>query len=294
MRDRRDSKTVEITYRDQVGETDKSTFAKWMGIGATAMVLLLIATLSMGMIAGALGVGIGGFVASFGMVTADPVGNGDGGAIYPVLGEQPACSEAPQLKANLPGDSEITEHVAFYKDLPLPGEFANNDVARINIVSNNVSAGDVVLTDLDMRLSALEADELSMNASGNSSDDPIEIAESLQDDDGDAYDSYGVNGSPGNTQDLTSSDVLDEAEFGIGIPNGSNVTIDNGTAAAHQVSFTGVTLPDVDLFVTMGEDLEDLESETGVANRSVQSGVRDDCDNLADESVPSSYGGTYP
>ncbi len=294
MSDRRKhNKTIEITYRDEVGETDSRTFAKWMGIGATAMMLTLVMVLSVGMIAGALGVGIGGFVASFGNVVVDPVGNGNGGAIYPVLGDQPACNEAPQLNAHLPGTAEITGHVAFYKDLPLPGNFSNADTARVNIVSNNLTAGDVSLQDLDMRLSALNASLLALDASNSTGD--IEIAESSDavTSGGDAYESYGVNGTPGGTQSLDASNVFNNTEFGIAIPDGSNVTIDQGIAAAHQVAFTSVTLPDVDMFVTIGNASTNWEGETGVAQRTVQPADRT-CDALANASSPDTYGGTYP
>lgn len=293
MSDRRKhNKTIEITYRDEVGETDSRKFAKWMGFGATAMMLTLVMVLSVGMIAGALGVGIGGFVASFGNVVVDPV-EGNGGAIYPVLGEQPACPEAPQLNAHLPGTAEITGHVAFYKDLPLPGSFSNYSTARINIVSNNLSAGDVSLTDLDMRMSALNASLLSLNSSNATGD--IEIAESSDavNSGGDAYESYGVNGTPGETQTLDATNVFNNTEFGIAIPSQSNVTIDQGIAAAHQVAFSSVQLPDVDLFVTIGNSGSNWEGTTGVANRTVTPAQRT-CDALGNASTPDTYGGTYP
>ncbi len=289
MSDRPDrtNKTIEITYRDDVGETDGRSFAKWMGIGATAMTLLLVTVLSVGMLSAALGVGIGGFIASFGEVNAEL--DGDDGALYPVLGEQPACDEAPQLMAYFPGTAEVDQHVAFYKDLPLPDTF-NVDVARINIVSDDPQ--DLELEDLDLRLSALNASALILDASNSVDPDAdVEISEfsDFGDETGDAYDSYGVDG--GEVQTLAGDELADNVEFGISIPEGSNVTIDDGLAAAHHVAFSSATLNNLDIFITMGDD-GDFEAEGTPAQRHVDPADRT-CDALATASSPDLYD-SYP
>jgi len=230
---------------------------------------------------------MGGFVASFGNVDVT-IDDEEGGAIYPVIGDQPACDEAPQLMANLLGTAEVTEHVAFYKDLPAPDgltDAAGVDTVRINIVADEIEEGDVDIDNLELRLSALHAGELNIDAGNASEDEDIDISE-FNDftDNSDPDESYGNEDD--EVQSLTADDLSENVEFGIGIPEDAEVEIDDGLAAAHQVSFESITLPNVDLFVTMIDEDQDDFDVTGVEDRSVD--IRD-CDELADESSPDTY-----
>ncbi len=279
--------TLVVTYREDEGEVDRRRLAGIMGAATTVMMLFLVIALSLGMVGAALGVGMGGFVASFGNVDVDV--EGDSGSIYPVLGDQPACDEAPQLMANLQGTAEVTEHVAFFKDLPAPAA-VDVDTVRINIVADEIDEGDVEIDNLELRLSALSAAQLDIDA--EDADDDVDISEftDFGDDNGDAQDSYGVD--DGDVQSLNADELSDNVEFGIAIPEDSNVVIDDGLAAAHQVSFESITLPNVDLFITMDDDGQ-FEGETGVEDRSVAPADRV-CSELAAESGPESYTGEYP
>lgn len=285
--------TLVVTYREDEGEVDRRRLAGVLGAATTVMMLILIVALSLGMVGAALGVGMGGFVASFGNVQST-----DGGTIYPVLGEQPACEEAPQLKASLRGTAEITEHVAFYKDLPAPGVL-NVSTVRINIVSELDGGANVTADNLDLRLSALAADELVLDSTANSSAD-VKISEYREAVNGSAgntaaSDSYGVD-SNNNPQTLrNASAVSSNVEFGITIPKNSDIIIDNGTSAAHQVAFETISVPGVDLFITMGNesDFTSAPGDTGIDDRSVGPAERV-CSALANASSPDTYNGTYP
>jgi len=282
--------TLVITYREDEGEVDRRRLAGVLGAATTAMMTLLIVAFSLGMVGAALGVGMGGFVASFGNVEAN-----DGGTIYPVLGEQPACEEAPQLKASLRGEAEISEHVAFYKDLPAPGVL-NVSTVRINIVSNLSDSPNVTANNLDLRLSALAADSLELNSSDNNSAD-VKISEYREAVNGstDATASYGVDSNNDPLTLRNESALSDNVEFGISIPRDGDVIIENGTSAAHQVAFESITVPGVDLFITMGNesDFTSAPGDTGIKDRSVGSTERF-CDALANDSSPDTYNGTYP
>lgn len=270
------------------GNYDKKRLAGVMGAASTVVVIALVSFFSVGMVAGALGVGMGGFVAGFGNVEAD-----EGGVIYPVLDEQPACDQAPQLEANLDGEVIIDEYVEFYKDLPLPAGFGEDadqnprDIARISIASD-LSDGDdeVQADDLTLRLSALNAAVLDL---GDGTDDSVEIFENSYqsaelDDNTDPEDAYSQ-----------ARDGTNDFEFGIdatGTEDGNPMfVINDGVAAAHQVAFADIQLPDVDLFVSIGSDQE-FADDSPVVERVVEPDDRD-CESLAEASTPDQFD-TYP
>ncbi len=243
------------------GEYSKKRLAGVAGLASTLLVIALVSFLSVGMVGAALGVGIGGFVANF-----DDVEYNDGDAeIYPVLGEQPACDEAPQIEANLGGEATLNDGVEFMKDLPLPeSAFDADDFARITIVAD---AGDgIQVDDLTLRLTALETANLSLseadigeNAYGQGDlDDETEAADAYSDTD------TGASG----------------AEFGIeadsfNLPEG-------GSAAAHSVSFSEIDLTELNLFVQI---LNETNADShGSVERVIDPDDRD-CASLAEAST---------
>jgi hypothetical protein len=251
--DLKDDGTILVTYREDEGEVDRRRLAGIMGAATTAMMVLLVVTLSLGMVGAAMGVGLGGFVANF-----DKVETGGNASIYPVLGEQAACEQAPQLEAKLAGTANITSvnsstpAVEFFKDLPLPGsQFYTGDYARVTIAGNEVNGTEAITaSNLELRLTALEADVLDLGG-GN-------IAEFSTDTAGDnPEDSYATAQALGNESNITADDSIGsgafqgETEFGI---SSSSFAILNGTAAAHQVAFDGIKLGAVNLGVQVLND----------------------------------------
>ena len=268
MTDKEQEKVTYTRPKDE-GEVDKRRFAAIMGAAGTATTIALITFFSIGMVGAALGVGIGGFVANFDNVSYDATASGqpgDAGAeIYPVLGSQPACENAPQIQASLTGNSYLYGGVEFFKDLPLPSDFSNADFARISIVASAPDSG-IQVNDLNLRLSALETAQLNLsnadigeNAYGTGNLTDLGNA-------GDAYSntSQGASGS----------------EFGIqadsfNLPSG-------GSAAAHQVSFESISLQDLDLFVQILNDTQ--TEENGTPDRYISASGERNCDALAQNS----------
>ena len=259
-----DNGTLTITYREDEGEVDRRRLAGIMGAATTAMMVLLIVTLSMGMVGAALGVGLGGFVANF-----DKVETNNSASIYPVLGSQGACANAPQLQAALNGDVQIysnstsTPAVEFFKDLPLPDAFfAANSFARITIAGNGTQDKPIQASNLDLRLTALEAGELALGdqargATIGSDANNVSIAEmrpnNARSGAAQAYAANNSNATSANTgtpiaatTQLNESGFNDQTSFGI---SGEGFVVDQGTAAAHQVTFDGINLRDVQLAV---------------------------------------------
>ncbi len=261
---------------------DKRKVAGAMAMGSLFLAIMLVTILSVGMVGAALGVGIGGFVAEFGHVDASDAN----AQIYPVLGENPACENAPQLMASIDGEATITEEVAFYKDLPLPDDFTNADLARVAIESD-LGTNEVDATDLDLRLTALVADELNLGDATDGADSEVDIQEFERTGTEGAEDAYA---DP--DEDITGIDDIDgSAEFGIAVSGGDGgMTIDSGTAVTHSVSFQALEgLQDVSMAVLIGEET-DFESDPlgddEIAVRQVDGGA--DCDELATESNPDS------
>jgi len=279
--------TITVTYREDDGEVDRRRLAGIMGAATTAAMVLLIVTFSLGMVGAALGVGIGGFVANF-----DNVKTNGSASIYPVLGEQAACESAPQLEANLGGTANITSTsdsqpaVEFFKDLPLPGVFTgpngNQEFARITIAGNNASGEAIQANNLALRLTALEAGVLAL---GDKADDSItqraSIAEFSSNGDN-PVNSYADNGT--NVSDpsgypidsdarINDSSFTDKTEFGI---SAKGFAIEDGTAAAHQVTFDGINIQSVNLAVQI------LNESNGGQNAVVDPDTPSDgdCDSL--------------
>jgi hypothetical protein len=285
-----DEEKEKVTYtrpKDE-GEVDKRRFAGIMGVAGTVAMIALISFFSIGMVGAALGVGIGGFVANFEQVTynnntvqaASPGDNADA-QIYPVLGAQAACGNAPQLEASLAGQANISGGVEFFKDLPLPSSvgFSTNEFARVSIIGASPSGQNITIKDLDLRLTALETPELALSGA--------EIKEfgpnSYNNGNDSAFDSYAPSGSG----DVTGSgSVANTPEFGI--EANSFVLPDGGTAATHQVSFQQISLTNLDLAVNIIDNSTYTASDTGPVPRVVDPTSRD-CGSLADESGPDAF-----
>ena len=267
------------------GKTSRRRLSAVMGVASTLLLIALIMFFSVGMVGAALGVGIGGFVANFDKVNAT-----DGAEIFPVLGQQPACENAPQLQASINGTAKLSGSVEFFKDLPLPDSgFDNDDFARIMIVGQD-NGTPIQVSDLDLRLSSLETETLGLRGA--------DIREYSPDD----YSDEGGPGAEGSFIDTTDDrtggidtegpsvafddgrDALDPStgnsstpEFGIDAPDG--FLIENGSAAAHFVSFGGISLSDLNLAVQ-------ILNETDTDDRVLSTGERN-CESLANQSIAS-------
>jgi len=269
------------------GKIDEKRFAAMMGITSTLAVVSLIAFFSIGMVGAALGVGIGGFVANF-----DSVNASDGGEVFPVLGVQAACEQAPQVQAKLDGTTEIDGQVEFFKDLPLPSNnFNSTDFARLTIIGQS-GTDPIKVTGLNLRLSALKATTLTLDDAEIKEFGPSKYEVSKADYAGagswiETTDSYTDGIDSDGPEVFEGQRVMDPStgntttpEFGIDAAGGFN--IDNGTAAAHQVSFDGISIKDVNLAVQI---LNKSETDTG---RLVEPNNRT-CQSLADESRSDSW-----
>ena len=276
--------TITVTYREDDGEVDRRRLAGIMGAATTAAMVLLIVTFSLGMVGAALGVGIGGFVANF-----DNVKTSGNASIYPVLGEQAACESAPQLEANLGGTAEITSTdssqpaVEFFKDLPLPSPISDGDqFARITIAGNNDTNDPIEASNLALRLTALEAGVLALgNATDYDIDQRASIAEFSSNGDT-AETAYADNGTDVSDPSgypidsdarINDSSFTDKTEFGI---SAKGFAIEDGTAAAHQVTFDGINIQSVNLAVQI------LNESNGGQNAVVDPDTPSDgdCDSL--------------
>jgi hypothetical protein len=274
-----DEEQEKVTYtrpKDE-GEVDSRRLAAVIGAAGTVATIALISMFSIGMVGAALGVGIGGFVANFDNVSYNASDAGQpadaGAAIYPVLGSQPACENAPQITASLTGTSNLYGGVEFFKDLPLPSDFTNDDFARISIVASAPdTASGIEVSDLNLRLSALETKSLNLtgadigeNSYQNSSNNDL-VDNSL------ASDAYGNGTGASGAEFAITADSFN-------LPNG-------GSAAAHQVSFQSISLQDLDLFVQIlnSSDTNDLN---GTPDRFVSASGDRNCDALASASKSS-------
>jgi hypothetical protein len=274
-----DEEKDKVTYtrpKDE-GEVDKRRFAGIMGVAGTAVMIALISFFSIGMVGAAIGVGIGGFVANFENVSY----NDDNAQIYPVLGAQAACDNAPQLEASLTGQATLFNGVEFFKDLPLPGnQFGDGDeFARISIVASGGSDG-ISVNNLDLRLTALETPNLSLTNANIKEFSPSDYDNSTGSSSLDSYVAPGqtgaVNRTPGDTG--TGASQSETPEFGI-TANSFNLP-DGGTAAAHQVSFESISLQDLDLFVQILDEGANNNPSNGSIERVVNPSERN-CEALA-------------
>jgi hypothetical protein len=248
-----EKETVTYTRPKDEGKVDKRRFAGILGLASTVMMIGLISFFSIGMVGAALGVGIGGFVADFEKVNYNDttVGSTANAQIYPVLGTQAACENAPQIEASLEGTAELAGNVSFFKDLPLPStNFTTARMARVGIVASS-GANPIQATDLDLRLSALEAQSLELTDA-----DIKEFGPSSYDVAGNAEDSYAPSGA--GVLDGTGN-TTETPEFGI---DARNFSVTNGVAATHQVSLSSISLSNLDLFVAI-DDKSDFGGGTG-------------------------------
>jgi len=236
-------------------------FEAVFGTAVAVATLSLITFLSIGMVGAALGVGIGGFIANFEEVNAT-----EGAEIFPVVGQQPACEEAPHLQATLSGTANLSGGVEFFKDMPLPANtFQNDSFARITIRGQD-NGTPIRVEDLALRLSALETQSLGL--------DGAEIQEFGPSDYSDP-DGPGARGSYVDTTNDSTGGVTTEGpsvafddgrsaldtgtgnsstpEFGI---DTSGFSIKNGTAAAHFISFGGISLNDLNIAVQILNESE--------------------------------------
>jgi hypothetical protein len=272
------------------GRTSKGRLGAAMAVASTLSVVALVSFFSVGMVGAAMGVGFGGFVANFDSVNAT-----SGGEIFPVLADQAACDNAPQLQAALDGTAELDDGVEFFKDLPLPTGFGDADFARVSIVAS-AGANPIQVEGLDLRLTALEADSLTLEDA-----DVREYGPSDYDDgsagvavDGsyiDTSNGFHVDSPDGPTVYNNSDDrvtnpdtgVQSTTEFGINASGG--FSLENGTAAAHMVTFGSINLRDLDLFVQiLDESANDDTAANGSLARVVNPTERT-CEALADRST---------
>jgi len=246
------------------GSVSWKLFGIVFGSVSSLFAISFFVILSVGLVFGAtLGAGIGGFVASFENVTYN---QGDA-AIYPILDGQAACDHAPHLGATLNGSSTLRGDVQFYKDLPLPSgsgeEFDTGTIARIAIIADAPSGG-INVQDLDLRLSALSADRAEFGSTVVREFGP---------------NAYGTNDNesfaPFGNAELdpdASTDPNRVPEYGI---DAELFNLDNGTAAAHQVSFQSISLETVNLAVF----IDDKSNFTNPTVRVVEPNNRT-CDSL--------------
>lgn len=242
----------------------------WSALSLSTLFLLIVAVMTFsiaGTVAGTvLGGGVGGFVASFGTVNADQ------GTIFPVLDEQPACENAPQLLAVLRGETTIHDELEFHKDLPLPGgvDYGGADMVRISIVGD-LNDDEVFVRDMDLRMSALIAEKIDLESDDGTNVEISEFGPDTWDEGGGAEDRFSQDRMFG----------FDDADYEFGISaEGENVFIlEGGSAIAHSVSFGEITLPNVDMFLAMGSE-DDFE-QTSVDPRVVRPEERS-CDALVE------------
>jgi hypothetical protein len=236
LRPKRDDDSYELPE----GYVSRKRFTVVFGTATALFVVAGITFFGIGMVLGAsLGPGLGGFVAQF-----ENVSYTDGNAyIYPVLGAEAACDDAPQLEANLDGTTFLNGNITFYKDLPLPDDFSPNRMARISIVANS-GTGPVTAENLNLRLTALSANRLNFsrtilreygpNDYGTNPSDSLVPAQYTGELDPDA--------APNQT-------VVPE----YGIDADTFILPQGGTAAAHQVTIDSINLQNLDLYIAIDE-----------------------------------------
>jgi hypothetical protein len=272
------------------GRTSKRRLGAAMAVASTLSVVALVSFFSIGMVGAAMGVGFGGFVANFDSVNAT-----SGGEIFPVLADQAACDNAPQLQAALDGTAELDDGVEFFKDLPLPTGFGDADFARVSIVAS-AGANPIQVEGLDLRLTALETDSLKLEDADVREYGPSDYNDGSAGVDADGSyietdNGFHVDNSDGptvynNSEDrVTNPDtgVQSTTEFGINASGG--FSLENGTAAAHMVTFGSINLRDLDLFVQiLDESANDDTAANGSLARVVNPTERT-CEALADRSM---------
>jgi hypothetical protein len=277
--------------RKRGGSHSTRRFGAVAAVAAVLSTAAFVTFFTIGMVGAALGIGVGGFVANFDNVSAS-----QGAEIFPVVGEQAACDEAPQLQASLDGTAELSGGVEFFKDMPLPspGDFPNDDFARITIVGQD-DGTPIQVSGLSLRLSALETDSLSLGGAdiqefGPGDYEPqgdlgiaadgsyIDTTNGFVVDEQDSPTVYNKSGNKPSALD-TSTDESKTPEFGI---RATSFSLKNGTAATQFVSLGSISLSEVNIAVQILNESEDTEN--GPITRVVSPDERT-CDALAEAST---------
>ncbi len=241
---RRTHTTTRRFKTKRYGSVHRDQFTGTLAVSAVFLAIIVSMGLLTGPALGSIyGGGTGGFVAEFGTVEAGE------GTIFPVIDEHPACENLPQLKAVIDGDVEIGDHVRFYKDLPTPGDFTDADIVRLAIESEIPDGELAFVNDLDLRMTALEAEYIELGEEGG---EPVVLREFGPDTwegtsgEGDEHDRFSQAREVG----------FDDAdyEFGLGAEGDDNFFIDRGVAVAHSVAVSELSLPDLQTAILIGAE----------------------------------------
>jgi len=249
--------TVILEYQKDEPETDRRRLVGVIGAASTLLVLILIVALFLGSL-GALGIGIGGFLATFGVVDADA-----GGVIYPTLEEQGQCEKAPQLMASLDGEVAVQNHFGIQKDIPIPGSPMGIDSTRIDIITEIGENASVLVEDLDLRLIALNA-ESTVFGNGSLTEFTPDRNNKLQPKPNDSYAPTDAGISPGNLSSFST-------EFGVDVADGFE--LHQGRVLAYQIAFGNIEITSATPAIT----LKGISEENSTASKRVS------CDKLGPE-----------
>ncbi|MFP4632179.1 MAG: hypothetical protein ACOCT0_05610 [Halobacteriota archaeon] len=255
--------TMEVTIRDSEGRLSRRGFFRTLALSSTLMVVVLVASLTLGLVGSVLGAGLGGFVASFGHVDA----TGAPANIDPVLADAEECPEAPQMETRLEGTATISEGLTIYKDLPLPGDNLTGD----NVLRFDVSSADqdINITELGMRMTAFNSETVEFR----------EATVGERTVEGDGVGPVWRNSTVDATGDV-GPDNESRGEFSIGADDGAVIV--NGTAMAYMVAFSSIDVPAMTPGMTVVN--RSMFEEMPAANPMEMDEVT--CGALADESGP--------
>jgi hypothetical protein len=209
--------TVTVTYRED-GRVDRRRLSGVLGATTTILLLLLIIGFSLGAI-GAVGVGIGGFVAEFGGVAAESA------AVYPAIGQQSECESAPQMMAALQGEADIYDYFEISKGIPVPG--TTIDGVSVDITSEVDNNSSISANGLDLHMTALASRQLVL--------DETEIRENIPN--GTSAESYYY----ADPEDIDAQDIAD-AQPGFSIDAAGGFGITGGRAIVYQLAFDQVEI----------------------------------------------------
>ncbi len=223
-RDQPGSGNVELSVRDTEGRMSRRRFFRVLAFSSTALILILIAVLTMGMFGSVLGAGLGGFVMSFGHVDA----TGDPMNLDPVLGDQQECPDAPQMQATMSGTATVSEGLTIYKDLPLPStDYTADTLVRVDV---STGGGELNVSELGMRMTAFNSQVLELQSTS--------IGERNMTEQDGAEDSWVA---PITGVQDGASVREDAGEFKITADDGAVIT--NGTAVTYMVAFSSIDVP---------------------------------------------------
>jgi len=243
--------TVILEYHDgNGGGLERRRLVGVLGAASTLLVLVLIVALLLGAL-GALGVGIGGFVATFGSVNA-----GDGGVVYPTIAEQDQCPNAPQLMATLDGDVTVDRYFGIQKDVPVPTSPMDIGATRIEIMNEMSGNNSMVVEDLDLRLVALNAQETVLGNGTISEMSPQSYDSNATGTSNSSYSPPDHDVTPGEMDSF-------DTEFGIDASGGFE--INDGRALTYQIAFGNVEINSVGLSVDLNAIEDANTTATGEA-----------------------------